>query len=51
MDDPEDESISKQILNLMFENQIFSIFAGGWVVFNMVVLVLLIYISIRISLK
>lgn len=35
----------------MFENQMISMFAGGWVVFNMVLLILLIYISIRVSLK
>ena len=35
----------------MFENQLISMVAGGWIVFNMVLLVLLIYVSVRVSLK
>jgi hypothetical protein len=47
----EDESISRQILNMVLENKFITTFAGGWVIFNIIILALLIYISIRISLK
>jgi hypothetical protein len=47
----EDDSISRQILNMVLENKFITTIAGGWVVFNILILALLIYISIRISLK
>mgnify|MGYP003328757079 CR=1 FL=1 len=49
--DQDDESISKQILNIIFENKLITTFASGWVIFNVIILVLLIYISVKISLK
>lgn len=51
----EDESFSKQILNMVLENNalreaVFPL-VTGYVVFNVVVLIMLIYISVRITLK
>jgi hypothetical protein len=47
----EDDSISRQILNMILENKFITTIAGGWLVFNVLILALLIYISVRISLK
>ena len=55
--DPEqtDESLTKQVLNMILENHALrdSVFPylTGYLVFNIIIMVLLIYISIRISLK
>lgn len=55
-DEPEtEEGLTKQVLNMILENNAIrdSVFPylTGYVVFNIITLVLLIYISIRISLK
>ena len=51
----EDESLSKQLLNMVLENNAVRDtaipFVIGYLVLNIIVIVLLIYISIRISLK
>ena len=51
MEEQEEDSISKQLLNMVLENKFITTFAGGWVVFNVVILVLLIYISIMITVR
>jgi len=51
MEEQDDESLTRQVINILFENRVITTLAGGWVVFNIIILVLLIYISIRISLK
>jgi len=51
----EEGSLSKQLLNMILENNAIRDtalpFVVGYVVLNVIVVVLLIYISIRISLK
>jgi hypothetical protein len=49
--DDEDDSLTKQLLSLAFENNAFVPYIGSWLIFNALCLVLLIYIAIRISLK
>ena len=50
-----DESLTKQLLNMVLENNAVRDtaipFVIGYLVLNIIVIVLLIYISIRISLK
>jgi hypothetical protein len=55
-DDTEsEESLTKQVLNMILENNALRDTAfpylAGYLVFNIIILVLLIYISIRISLR
>jgi len=52
-EDGEDDSLTRQILNMILENNaiqgtIFP-YITGYVVFNVIILILLIYISVRIS--
>jgi len=51
----EEESLTKQVLNMILENNAIRDTAfpyiTGYIVFNVIILVLLIYISVRISLK
>jgi len=49
--DEVDESLSKQVLNMALENTGLLSVLTGYVVFNVAILILLIYISVRISLK
>jgi len=49
--DDNDESLSKQVMNLALENTGLLYVLKGYVVFNVAILILLIYISVRISLK
>jgi hypothetical protein len=51
MEDSEDESLSRQVLNMILENNAITPWIAGWAVFQVILLALLIYISIRISLK
>lgn len=50
-----EESLTKQVLNMILENNALRDTAfpylAGYLVFNVIILVLLIYISVRISLK
>ena len=46
-----DDSLTKQVLNMILENNAFMPYIVGWMVFNVVILALVIYISIRISFK
>jgi hypothetical protein len=54
-DDESEETLTKQVLNMILENHALrdSVFPylTGYLVFNVVILILLIYISVRISLK
>jgi hypothetical protein len=49
-DDDTEESLTKQLLNMILENNAFTPYIVVWVVFNVLVLTLLIYVSIRITL-
>jgi hypothetical protein len=55
MDEETEESLSKQMLNMVLENNALRDtafpFITGYVVFNILILALLIYISVRISLR
>lgn len=47
--DDSDESLTKQILSLALENNAFIPYIGVWLFYNILILVLLVYISIRVS--
>ena len=53
--DQDEESLTKQVLNMLLENNAIRDTAfpylTGYLVFNIVILVLLIYISVKISLR
>jgi hypothetical protein len=54
-EDGEDESLTRQVLNMILENNaiqgaVFP-YITGYIVFNVIMLFLLIYISIRISIR
>lgn len=53
--DESEETLTKQVLNMILENHALrdslAPYLTGYLVFNVIILVLLIYISIRISLK
>jgi len=55
MEEDTDESLSKQVLNMILENNALRDtafpFITGYLVFNVLILALLIYITIRISLR
>jgi len=53
-DDEGDEPLSKQIINMLVDNSAIRAvypWITGYVVFNIIILALLIYISIRISIR
>jgi hypothetical protein len=54
-DDLDEGSLTKQMLSMILENNALKDTAypylTGWIVFNVVILILLIYISVRISLR
>ena len=54
-DDESEETLTKQVLNMILENHALrdsvSPYLTGYLLFNVVILILLIYISVRISLK
>ena len=53
--DESEETLTKQVLNMILENHALrdsvSPYLTGYLLFNVVILILLIYISVRISLK
>jgi len=53
--DETEDSITRQVLNMVLENNAIRDtafpFITGYVVFNVIILILLIYISVRISLR
>jgi len=54
-DDESEETLTKQVLNMILENHALrdSVFPylTGYLVFNVLILVLLIYISVKISIR
>jgi len=51
IEDSDDESLTRQVLNMVLENNAVFPYLTGYLVFNIAILILLIYISIKISLK
>ena len=55
MDEEDDIPITKQVLNMVLENntlrEMIFPFILGYVIFNVIILILLIYISVRINLR
>ena len=53
--DESEDTLTKQVLNMLLENNAIRDTAfpylTGYIVFNVIILILLIYISVRISLK
>lgn len=49
MADETDESLTKQMLNLVLENNVLTPYVIMWIVFNVILLALLLYVSIRVS--
>jgi len=49
MDSDDEETVSKQVFNMVLENGMIRGTVTGWIVFNIIILALLIYISVRIS--
>jgi hypothetical protein len=50
-EDSDDESLTRQVLNMVLENNAVFPYLTGYLVFNVLILILLIYISIRISIR
>jgi hypothetical protein len=50
-DDEADESLMKQVLNMVLENNALMPYLAIWGVFNVIILIILIYIAIRISMR
>ena len=50
-DEDTDESLMKQVLNMVLENNALMPYIAIWGVFNVIILVVLLYIAIRISLR
>jgi hypothetical protein len=50
-DDETDESLMKQVLNMVLENNALMPYLAIWGVFNVIILIILIYIAIRISMR
>ena len=51
MADETDESLTKQMLNLVLENNVLTPYVIMWVVFNVILMALLLYVSIRVSIR
>lgn len=50
MDEAGDESLTRQVLSMVLENQALFPYLVGWAAFNVVILILLVYIAIRLTL-
>jgi hypothetical protein len=50
-DEDTDESLMKQVLNMVFENSAIMFCIASWGILNMLMLVLLIYIAVRTSIR
>ena len=46
-----DESLTKQLLNMVLENNALTPYLAIWGIFNVIILIVLIYIAIRVSLR
>jgi len=51
MADDEDESLTKQITNMLWENNAVFFYGGAWLLYNLLVIVLLVYIAIRLTVR
>jgi hypothetical protein len=51
MEESDDESLTRQVLSMVLENNAVFPYLTGYLVFNVMILILLIYISVKISLK
>lgn len=49
VEDEPDESLTKQILNMVLENNALTPYLVIWIVFNIVLLTLLLYVAIRVT--
>jgi cytochrome oxidase assembly protein ShyY1 len=49
--DDTDDSLTRQLLNMVLENNALTPYFIMWIVFNVALLALLIYVSVRVSLK
>ena len=47
-DSGDDESLTRQILSLLWENNAFVPYIGAWLLYSMLVLILLVYIAIKV---
>jgi hypothetical protein len=47
----EDESLTRQVLNMVLENNAVMPWLVGWMVFNIVIFILMTYVAVRITLK
>ena len=47
----DDESLTRQILSLVWENNAFVPYVGAWLLYNVLVLCLLVFIAIRLGLS
>lgn len=50
-DDDTDESLMKQVLNMVLENNALMPYLAMWGIFNIITLIVLLYIAIRISIR
>jgi hypothetical protein len=50
-DEEPDESITKQVLNMILENTTIAPYIIMWGIFNVIILIVLLYIAIRISMR
>lgn len=50
-EDDTDESLTRQLLNMVLENNALTPYLAMWGVFNVIILIILLYIAIRISLR
>jgi hypothetical protein len=47
----DEESLTKQVLSMVLENQALFPYLVGWAAFNIVILILLVYIAIKLTLR
>ncbi len=51
MDSEDEESLTKQLVNMAWENNAVLFYGGAWLFYNVLVIVLLVYIAIRLSFR
>jgi hypothetical protein len=47
----EDESLTRQILSLVWENNAFVPYVGAWLLYNILVLCLLVFVALKVGLS
>jgi len=50
MDEAGEDSLTRQVMAMVLENQALFPYLVGWAAFNVVILILLVYIAIRLTL-